>query len=238
MHRRRSLECAILASALTFVTSCSGGGSEKKLLDDFFRASRVRDNVTLGNFATATFDPRTDGIVQGFEIVTISNEKVTPLPLKKYVKAVEDAKAADAAFSTEKRAFQNANIVAIDRVLKTQAAGKAVSSKDRSVKEAWDKWSTDAITHKKAVSAAQRQLNDARGIAELSLSRPNGPTADASQYDGQMVMKEVTLNATVRDSKGQIATKPLKATLHRALMKDEKGQDLKGRWIVTSVTPA
>jgi hypothetical protein len=208
------------------------------LLEDFFRASRVRDNVTLGNFATASFDPRTDGTVQSFEVVTISEEKVTPLPLKQYVKAVEDAKAADAAFSTEKRAYQNANIIAIDRVLKTAAAGKSVSSKDRSVKEAWDKWSTDAITHKKAVSAAQRQLNDARGIAELSLSRPNGATVDASQYDGQMVIKEVTLNALVRDPKGQTATKPLKATVQRALMKDEKGKELKGRWIVTSVNPA
>ncbi len=182
MHRRRRLACAILASTLAFVAGCSGGGSEKKLLEDFFRASRLRDNVTLGNFATATFDPRTHGTVQSLEIVTVGDERVTPLPLKQYVKAVEDAKAADAAFSTEKRAYQNANIVAIDRVLKTAAAGKTVSAKDRSVKDAWDKWSTDQVNHKKAVSAAQRQLNDARGIAELSLSRPNGATIDATQY--------------------------------------------------------
>jgi hypothetical protein len=238
MHRRRSLACAFLASTLVIVASCSGISTEKKLLEDFFRASRLRDNVTLGSFATATFDPRTDGIVQSFEVVTVGEEKVTPLLLKQYVKAVEDAKAADAAFSTEKRAYQNANIIAIDRVLKAEASGKTVSGKDRSVKEAWDKWSTDAVNHKKAVSAAQRQLNDARGIAELSLSRPNGPTVDASQYDGQMVTKDVTVNATVRDPNGQTATKPLKATLQRALMKDDSGKDLKGRWIVTSVNPA
>jgi hypothetical protein len=238
MHRRRSLACAILASTLAFAAGCSGGGSERKLLEDFFRASRLRDNVTLGNFATATFDPRTHGTVQSLEIVTVGDERVTPLPLKQYVKAVEDAKAADAAFSTEKRAYQNANIIAIDRVLKTAAAGKPVSAKDHSVKEAWDKWSTDQVNHKKAVSAAQRQLNDARGIAELSLSRPNGATIDATRYDGQMVTKEVTINATVRDPKGQTAAQPLKATLQRALMKDENGKELKGRWIVTSVNPA
>jgi len=219
------------------VAGCSGG-SEKKLLEDFFRASRVRDNVTLGNFATATFDPRTDGIVQSFDVVSVSEEKASPLPLKQFAKAVADAREADAAFSTEKRTYQNANIVAIDRVLKTVAAGKNVSAKDVAVKDTWDKWSADALKHKKAISDAQRRLNDARGLAELSLSRPNGATVDASQYDGQLVTKEITINATVRDPKGQTASKPLKALLQRAVVKNEKGEDLKGRWIVTSVAPA
>jgi hypothetical protein len=237
MRRRRLAVFALSASTLAFVASCSGG-SEKKLLEDFFRASRVRDNVTLGNFATATFDPRTDGIVQSFDVVSISDEKVSALPLKQYAKAVEDAKEADTAFSTEKRTYQNANIVAIDRVLKTVAAGKTVSAKDVAVKDAWEKWSTDALNHKKAVSEAQRRLNDARGLAELSLSRPTGATVDATRYDGQLVTKEITLNATVRSPQGQTSTKPMKALLQRAIVKDESGKDLKGRWIVTSVTGA
>ena len=237
MRRRRLAVFALCASTLAFVASCSGG-SEKKLLEDFFRASRVRDNVTLGNFATASFDPRTDGIVQSFDVVSISDEKVSALPLKQYAKAVEDAKEADTAFSTEKRTYQNANIVAIDRVLKTVAAGKTVSGKDVAVKDAWEKWSTDALNHKKAVSEAQRRLNDVRGLAELSLSRPNGATVDATRYDGQLVTKEITLNATVRSPQGQTSTKPMKALVQRAMVKDESGKDLKGRWIVTSVTGA
>ena len=57
--------------------------------------------------------------MQSFDVVSVSEEKQSPLPLKQYAKAVEDAKEADAAFSTEKRTYQNTNIVAIDRVLKT-----------------------------------------------------------------------------------------------------------------------
>jgi hypothetical protein len=237
MRRGRLAVFALVAPTLALVTSCSGG-SEKKLLEDFFRASRLRDNVTLGNFATASFDPRTEGIVQSFDVVTVSDEKIAPLPLKQYAKAVEDAKEADSAFSTEKRTYQNANIVAIDRVLKIVAAGKPVSAKDVAVKDAWEKWSTDALNHKKAVSEAQRRLNNARGLAELSLSRPNGATVDASQYDGQLVTKEITINATVRSPQGQTSTKPIKALLQRAVVKNEKGEDLRGRWIVTSVAPA
>ena len=237
MRRRRLAVVAVGVSTLAFVASCSGG-SEKKLLEDFFRASRVRDNVTLGNFATATFDPRTDGVVQSFDVVSVGEEKTSPLPLKQYAKAIEDAKEADTAFSNEKRTYQNANFVAIDRVLKTVAAGKPVSAKDVPVRDAWDKWSSDAINHKKAVSEAQRRLNEARGLAELSLSRPNGATVNATQYDGQLMTKEITINATVRTPQGQTSTRPMKALLQRAVVKNEKGEDLKGRWIVTSVTPA
>jgi hypothetical protein len=237
MRQRRLAAFAMAAFTLAFVASCSGG-SEKKLLEDFFRASRARDNVTLGNFATATFDPRTDGVVQSFDVVTVGDEKITALPLKQLAKAVEDAKEADTAFSAEKRTYQNANFVAIDRVLKTVAAGKTVSPKDVAVKDAWEKWSNDAINHKKAVSDAQRRLSNARGLAELSLSRPNGATIDATQYDGQLVTKEITINATVRTPQGQTSTRPMKALLQRAVVKNEKGDDLKGRWIVTSVEPA
>jgi hypothetical protein len=236
MNRRRSVACALLASSVAFVASCSGG-SEKKLLDDFFRASRLRDDVTLGNFATATFDPRTDGIVQSFDVVTIA-ERVTPLPLKQIAKTVEDARAADASFTAEKRVYQNANITTIDRILKAQAAGKPIVAKDQAVKDAWEKWSADAMSHRKAVSEAQRNLNDARGIAELSLSRPNGAMVDATQFDGQMETKEVTLNATVRDPSGGTTNKTLKALLQRARMKDQGGKELVGRWIVASVKPA
>ena len=77
MRRRRLAVLALVASTLAFVASCSGG-SEKKLLEDFFRASRLRDNVTLGNFATATFDPRTDGIVQSFDVVTSHRREDLP----------------------------------------------------------------------------------------------------------------------------------------------------------------
>jgi len=81
-------------------------------------------------------------------------------------------------------------------------------------------------------------LGDARGIAELSLSRPNGATVDASTLDVQMATKEVLVAASVRPPNGQPATKNLKAVLMRAKAKDQSGKELSGRWIVASVKPA
>ena len=195
--------------------------------------------MTLGNFATASFDPRTDGIVQSFDVVSVSDEKIAPLPLKQYAKAVEDAKEADAAFSTEKRTYQNANIVAIDRVLKTVAAGKAVSAKDVAVKDAWEKWSD---------RRAQPQEGRVRGAAPpQQRARPGRTEPEPPQRRDRRCHVSTTVSWSPRKSpsmrrfaspQGQTATKPMKAMLQRAVVKNEKGEDLKGRWIVTSVAPA
>lgn len=239
MERRRSTSYALVAGTLAFVMGCSGA-SEEKILEDFFRASRLRDNATLGNFATTSFDPRTDGVVQDFDVVSVSEDRRRPLPLRQYAEALETAKAADQAFSQQKRAYQNANLVAIDRISKAQAAQKSVPARDAAVKSAWDKWVADAATHTKAVSDAQRQLADGSGIAALSLARQRGASGpmDVTALEGELAARDVTVNATVRDPDGRETSRTLKVVLQRAHMKDAAGKEVVGRWIVTSVSPA
>ncbi len=236
MQRRRITSYSLAACTLAVVMGCSSS-PEEKILDDFFRASRLRDNMTLGNFATVSFDPRTDGTVQTFEVVSVSQERVRPIPLKQYAQKLADAKAAEAAFSEQKRLYQNANIAAVDRVAKAQAAGKAVGGQDKAVADAWAKWATDAATHNKAVSDAQRQLNASRGVAELSLAR-TAVAADVTSLDGEMASKDVVINATVRQPDGTTTTKALKAVVSRARMKDASGGEIAGRWIITALGPA
>ena len=236
MTRRRSASYAVLTGTLALVIGCSGG-AEQKVLDDFFRASRMRDNTTLGNFATVSFDPRTDGVVQKFSVVSMSEERVRPLPLKKMADDLAAAKAADEAFSAQKKAYQNANIAVIDRVSKAQAAGKAIAAKDKAVADAWAKWSADATAHTKAVSEANRQLNANRGVAELSLARA-AAGGDVTALDGELASKDLVIDATVWAPDGSTSTKPMKAVVQRAKMKDAIGQETTGRWILTALGPA
>jgi HAMP domain-containing protein len=238
MQRHRRTVVVLVASVVAFAAGCSGS-SEKKLLGDFFRASRLRDSLTLGNFATATFDPRTDGVVESFDVTKVGDERVTPLPLKQYVKAIEDAKSADTDATTRRREFYNANVAAISRFAKLDGDGKPVPAKDQPLKATWDKWVTEGNERRKAVSDATRQLNESRGLAELSLSRPNGAMVDATKYDAvEMMSKEVLLTASVRPPSGEPTSKNLKAVLKRARVKDEKGKEINGRWIVAWIGPA
>jgi hypothetical protein len=62
-----------LALPLTtlMLASCSGTG-ERTLLTQFFAASRLRDLTALHNFSTVVFEPATDGIVTGFDVLRIA----------------------------------------------------------------------------------------------------------------------------------------------------------------------
>lgn len=236
MGRRLRTSFTVLASVLASVVlaACSTA-PEEKIVKDFFRASRLRDDATLGSFATASFDVRKDGQVQSLTVVTISDERRRPLPLKDYAQAIETARAAQEAFSQEKLAFQNGNLRAIERVEDAESKQKAVPRQDAAVQAAWTEWRDNAGRHAKAVADARRRLADMKGLAELSLSRPSGPTPDVTQMTGDMIEKDVTVDATVRAPDGQTMQKPLVVTLTRAEMKDTAGKTTTGRWIVTGV---
>ena len=236
MHRRRigTVSSVLFAITLASAAGC-GGSAEQQVLEDFFRASRMRDSVTLGNFATTEFDPRTDGIVQSFDVVSISDERLTPLPLKQYASEVAEVRAADQALNRERTAYQNQNIVAIDRITGAEAANRPVSARDQAIKTEWDTWRDEAARSLKALSDAQRRLSDARGLAELSLARVRPPIADVTQYDGEMVRKTIELDASVRTPEGEVEQRRLNAVLARARLEGEGEQDIQGRWIVTYV---
>jgi hypothetical protein len=214
--------------------ACSSA-PEEKIVRDFFRASRMRDSATLGSFATTSFDVREDGQVQSFKVVSIGEERRRPLPLKEFAKAIDDAKAAQDAFAEQKLAYQNGNLRAIERVEAAENSRKPISRQDAAVQTAWSEWRDNAGRHAKAVSDARMRLANSKGLVELSLSRPNGPTPDVTQMAGEMIEKDVTVDATVRTPDGQTVQKPLVVTLSRAQMTDAAGKSTTGRWIVTGV---
>jgi hypothetical protein len=232
--RRRSTSFVVLASFLAFAAGCAVA-PEEKILRDFFRSSRLRDNTALGTFATTTFDPRTAGQVQSFEIVEIGAERTVDLPLHEYVEAVAAAQRAEQAFSKEKMAYQKANLPAIERVVLAERRQQPVGRRDLPVQTAWNKWRADAAHHMKAVSDARLKLRSVRGVVELSLSNPNGPTPDIEKLDGHLLEKDVTVRAQVRTPTGQDVEKTLVVTLTRAVMREGEGEAKTGRWIVSGV---
>jgi hypothetical protein len=228
---------ALLASAIVVAggVACSSVAPEEKIVRDFFRASRLRDNAALGTFATTYFDPTRDGQVTTLKVLSVSPERTAPLPIKKFDDAFDEATTAQKAFAKEKFSYQEANRDAIERVEKLEAKNTPVPKKDAAVQTTWSKWRDDEARHLKAVSDARVTLSRMKGVAELSLSQPNGPTPDVAHYVGDLIEKDVTIDATVRTPDGQTAQKTLVVTASRTIMKNEKGETLTGRWIITNV---
>ena len=237
MNRRHHPSLLVLASLVMLATGCTVA-PEEKILRDFFRASRLRDTTGLGSFAIVSFDPRTDGQVQSFEVLNIGEERRSGLSIREYTEAVEAAQEAEKAFSKEKMAYQNANLKAIERVVRAESRKQPVTRQDTAVQSAWAKWREDAASHSRNVSEARRKLSGVRGFVELSLSTPNGPTPDVSRLEGDIVEKDITVRADVRDEQGETAEKTLVVTLARAVMREGSGEPQAGRWIVRLVRTA
>src|SRR6266566_7806463 len=109
---------AISLSALALAAAACSGHSEQPILKQFFTASRLRDNTSLNNITMVSFEPRTQGTVTTFDIVTVTPEQRKPLPLKALAQAHNAAQADDAAFTKRKDEYQTENLEAIQRVLK------------------------------------------------------------------------------------------------------------------------
>ena len=233
MHRLRFSTVAALAASLTVLAgmACSAG-PEKPILNQFFTASRLRDNTSLQSFATVAFDPRTQGSVSGFEITSVSPEQRKPLNVKALAEALDRAKAEDTEYSKRKDEYYAANQEAIGRALKAERANAKLKGKDAEVQAAWVKFREEGTQVSKKISEAKTKLATESAIVALSFSDQRNPV-DYKKYDGDLATKDVTISATVRQPNGQSTQKPLVVTMQRAVLKATP--EISGRWIITNV---
>ena len=233
MHRPRRPTVILLAASLTVLAAvaCSGG-SEQPILNQFFTASRLRDNTSLQNFSTVAFDPQTQGTVTSFSITNVTPEERKTLNVKTYAKALDDARAEDAEYSKRKQQYFTANEEAIGRALKAEREKSNLKGKDAEVQAAWMKFREEGSHVSRKVSDARSKLASESAIVELSFSDQRTPP-DYKKYDGDLVSKDVTLNANVKLPNGQTTQKRLVVTMQRAVLKADK--EIAGRWIITNV---
>ena len=232
---------ASMVLAVAALSACSSQyASEENLVRQFFRASGLRDSQTLANFATVNFDPKTDGTVGTgeFEVTAVSPERTEPLRVIELSKALQEAEAANKAFNETKKTYQDANMEAIDRVLKAESAGRKLTGKDAQIQAEWTKWRDETGAEAKKVSAARAALADSRPIAEMSLMANSGsPTPAVEELNGNLVSKDISVTANVRDAAGATASKNYVMTAQRAVVKTDKG-DRQGKWVITGIKPA
>ena len=89
----------------------------------------------------------------------------------------------------------------------------------------------------KATSAAKAALAAATGPAEASLTQPGQPPLGADKFQGELLSKDVTLNAEVRTPDGQTSQKTLVVTIQRVAGTMD-GAQRSGRPIITRIQGA
>ena len=245
MFRPKSLRifiAPVLILAVVAMIGCGGGGEEKTTLMKYFNASKMRDNLTLANIATVGFDPDTNGQVQSFSVVSTTPDVVTPLTLKQHQADLKAAQDAENEFSKKKKEFQDANSDAIDRILKAEGANKPLKGKDADLQKEWTKWRDETKVYAAKVSETRKALNAERPVVEISTQDQRNPLI-VTDYDGDLVSKDVTIDAKVKAADGTSSAKQFVVTIQRATLKnvvgkDGKAADFVGRWVVTKYQEA
>ena len=228
---RKALAALLLVPTTLLVIGCSRP-PEQQFLTQFFRAAKARDNTTVGRMSAVTIDPREQGSVESFSIDNISAETMTPLTFKPLFEAEEKAKQEEKAFLETKVAYQNANIKAIEEVLKIEQTNpnpKYTPAQQKTMDE-WNKWREGIAAHAKATAAATAAIKRGTGVAEASLTQPGQPALDPKTFEGETIKKDVTVKAKVKSPSGAESDKTLVITIERV-----SGGGREGRPLITKI---
>lgn len=230
------LQATVIAGLALLTAACGSSAPEQQVLNNFFRASRVRDNATLANISAVSLDPRTQGTVEDFEIVTIGEEQRRTLQIKQLMAEEEKARQEDAEFAKKKKEYQDANLEAIERVIKMERSGQTnFRGRDAEVHAAWTKWRDEQSQYQKRLSDAREKLASERAAAVSSLTPPGRADVEVSNMDVELITKEVTVNAEVQAPEGGgPSQKTLVFTMQKAIGKGPEGE-VDGRWIITGI---
>lgn len=229
MLRPRYFWCLLFAPVLVTLALAGpgcGGAPEYQLVNQFFRSSRLADTMTLGNIATVSLDPKKDGAVESFSVVSVTPEQTRELKMVEYAQELKDHQATLDAFSKKMKEYQDANTDAIDRVLKAEGKNAKVTGKDVQVQAEWFKLREELKQRNRDVADARTKLSAERRVAELSVA-----DRDVAGLAGVEVSKEVTVDANMRMPDGSTAKKTIVLTMQRVMLKDETGKDLAGKWM-------
>lgn len=231
----RNTAAVLVAAGLAAAGSaagCGGGGEERSLIRNFFTASRVNDRTTLGNIAMVAFDPAQDGSVGGFDVETVGEEQRRPLRMRELGAAVAEARQAEQDHAGRMKAYQDENLDAIARVVEAERAGEAVRRRDQSVQEEWRKFRDEDQDLSRAQSDAESALAAESAVAQVSAYDPNNPI-DVQAFEGELVTKEVTINATV-DQDGSSEERMMAITLQKVELDGPDGM-IDGRWVIADI---
>jgi hypothetical protein len=136
------------------------------------------------------------------------------------------------AFLKTKIEYQNANIKAIEEVLKLEADPAAkFNPAQQKIKAEWDKWREGIAAHARTTAGAAAAIKRGTAVAEASLSQPGQPALDPKAFEGETIKKDVTVQASVKSPDGATSDKTLVITLERVA-----GGGREGRPIITKIS--
>jgi hypothetical protein len=223
MSHRRALRI-VLALALP-VVAVACGGSEKRVLDQYFGAVNANDSQTLSSFALVKF-PNNGKPVQNWRVVSASEQAPVPAPLPELVAKMQAAEAAVNENKKKARNYDLENLNEVEQVRDLLRKNAAVPAKLAPVAAEWKKFNDQDRDLKRALAEARDAVEKEKRTMALSVGHSEG----LEDMKGQLLTKQLEVAVNVGGD-----TKTYDMTLRKYEVSAEKGQRIIPRWMIYSL---
>jgi hypothetical protein len=204
--------------------SVACGGSETRVVDQYFNALKANDNATLTSFAAVAFDKKVDA----WKIRGSSPETRSPAILPDLAKKAADLEAELAANKKAAGAYSLEKYSDIDKVKELQKSGKPVPGNLKDVADKWTQFNEKDRELKKQLAEAKAALEREKRNASLSV----GQQEDVAKLSGEVVSKTVDVDLTIG---GQV--QPYVMTLRKYELSGNSGPRQVSRWVIQNIQP-
>jgi hypothetical protein len=211
-----------LILGLGLLAGACGGGSEERIVSQYFGALSAGDNQTLSSFALVTFKDK----VEKWEVVATSPERRSPAALSELIKKGKDLEAEVAENKRQAGEFRNANVVDYNRYVDLKDKTKVPANLQKFVEE-WLKFEQMDKDKRRQIAENKAATEKERKNAQLSV----GDVPDLDSLTGETVEKTVDLALTVG---GQVKNY---AMVLRKYEMESGGNRVGSRWVVQSLQP-
>jgi len=223
-NRGAALRTILSVTALAGSLACAGG-SEQRVVNQYFGAVNAQDNQTLTSFSMVSFDKK----VEKWAITSDAPESRRPATLPDLVKKVKDLDAQIAANKKEAGAFSLQHADEYARYKDATAKGGKVPPALAKFGDQWDEFNQKDRDLRKAITEAKAAVERERHAVTLSV----GNLPDVDTLTGEAVDKQLDLALTIG---GQVQNYVM--TLRRYdLSGAQGGGRMVSRWVVQSLAP-
>jgi hypothetical protein len=200
-----------------------GGGSEAKVVEQYFKAVRAKDNQTLSSFSAARFDQP----VESWSLKGTVEENKEPMALPDLLRKMKDSEAALNQNAKEYKAYYQAHANEVEQVRNLSHDAKPAGRLQSTFSD-WQKFTQKERDLKKSLAETREAVEREKRTMALSL----GPVTDIESLQGDVETKKLEVDLTIN---GQ--SQPYLITVRKYNVKRESGPRVTSRWMIQTVAP-
>ena len=213
------------AAAVLAALTIACGSQEGQVIDNFFSATKAKDNQTVSSFSIVQFDQE----VKSWKVKSVGEEQRVPAPLASLAAALKTAEEAEAQNKKDASAYFNAHPLEVDKVKPLVESGSAVPKNLQKTAEDWKKFN-DMDKELKAKAAEAKQAYDReKRLVTMSTHQPG----DADALVGDVVTKTAIVEV---DAGGGVKSYAIQLRKYD-LAPRGKETKVTSRWLIQSITP-